>query len=104
VQVDPVEPKLKPPGTKHLKLNCDILLSNSAFKFHLCRYSEVVDDGGHPMSTLGPRPGTFGAFGTYGTFGNGTSPNGSEAAAAWAAAEAAAAAAGAYTRSRYSST
>ena len=29
VQVDPMKPKLKPPGIKRLKLNCDILLSNS---------------------------------------------------------------------------
>jgi len=39
VQVDPVKPMLKPPGTKHLKLKCDILLSTSAFRFHLRRYS-----------------------------------------------------------------
>jgi 4-hydroxy-3-methylbut-2-enyl diphosphate reductase IspH len=34
-----VKPKLKPPGTKRLKLNCDILLSTSAFKFNLRRYT-----------------------------------------------------------------
>jgi hypothetical protein len=34
-----MKPKLKPPGTKRLKLNCDILLSTSAFKFNLRRYS-----------------------------------------------------------------
>jgi len=39
VQVDPMEPKLKPPGAKRLKLKCDILLSTSAFKFILRRYS-----------------------------------------------------------------
>jgi hypothetical protein len=39
VQVDPVKPKLKPPGTKHLKLKCDMLLSTSAFKFNVCRYN-----------------------------------------------------------------
>jgi hypothetical protein len=39
VQVDPIEPKLKPPGTKRLKLNCDILLSTSAFRFNLRRNS-----------------------------------------------------------------
>ena len=34
--------KLKPPGTKRLKPNCDILLSTSAFKFNLrhCNKSE----------------------------------------------------------------
>jgi hypothetical protein len=32
---------LKPPGTKRLKLDCDVLLSISAFKFKLRRYSVV---------------------------------------------------------------
>jgi hypothetical protein len=36
-----MKPKLKPTGTKRLKLKCDILLSNSAFKFKLCRYNQV---------------------------------------------------------------
>ena len=35
-----MKPKLKPPGTKRLKLKCDILLSTSAFKFNLRRYSQ----------------------------------------------------------------
>jgi hypothetical protein len=39
VQVDPIKPKLKPPGTKRLKLNCDALLSTSAFKLNLRRYT-----------------------------------------------------------------
>jgi len=39
VQVDPIEPNLKLPGTKRLKLKCDILLSNFAFKFNLRSYS-----------------------------------------------------------------
>jgi hypothetical protein len=39
VQVDPIKPKLKPPGTKLLKPKCDILLSISAFKFSLRRYT-----------------------------------------------------------------
>ena len=38
---DPIEPTLKPPGTKRLKVNCDILLSISAFKFNLRRYSKA---------------------------------------------------------------
>ena len=38
VQVDPIKPKLKPPGTKRLKPNCDVLLSISAFEFNLRRY------------------------------------------------------------------
>jgi hypothetical protein len=40
VQVDPIKPKLKPPGTKPLKLKCDIMLSNIAFKFNLRCYRE----------------------------------------------------------------
>ena len=46
VQVEPIKPKLKPPGTKRLKLKCVILLSTSAFKFNLRRYIS--------MSTLKP--------------------------------------------------
>jgi len=45
VQVDPIKPKLKPPGSKRLNLNCDVLLSNFAFKFILCHYSM----GGYSM-------------------------------------------------------
>ena len=30
-----MKPKLKPPGTKRLKLDCDMLLSTAAFKFNL---------------------------------------------------------------------
>ena len=40
MQVDPIKPKLKPPGTKRLKLKCDVLLSTSAFKFNLRRYTK----------------------------------------------------------------
>ena len=39
VQADPIKPKLTPPGTKRLTLNSDILLSTSAFKFNLRRYT-----------------------------------------------------------------
>ena len=39
VQVDTMKPKLKPPGTNHLKLMCDMLLSTSAFKLNVRRYS-----------------------------------------------------------------
>ena len=42
VQVDPMKPKLKPPGTKRLKLKCDVLLSNFAFKFNLRHYIPVL--------------------------------------------------------------
>jgi hypothetical protein len=40
VQVDPMKPRLKPPGTERLKLRCDILLSTSAFKLNLRRYTQ----------------------------------------------------------------
>jgi len=39
VQVDPINPMSKPPGSKHLKLKCDELLSSFAFKFNLRRYT-----------------------------------------------------------------
>ena len=32
MQVDPIEPTLKAPGTERLKLKCEILLPTSAFK------------------------------------------------------------------------
>ena len=37
--MDPIKPNLKPPGTKRLKLNCDVLLSTSALEFNLRRYN-----------------------------------------------------------------
>jgi len=39
VQVDPIKPKLKTPGTNLLTLNCDEPLSTFAFKFNLRRYT-----------------------------------------------------------------
>ena len=42
MQVDPIKPKLKAPGTKRVKLNCDVLLSTSAFKFKLRRYTKAA--------------------------------------------------------------
>ena len=39
VQVNPIKPMLKPPGTKQLKLQCDTLLPIFAFKFNLRNYS-----------------------------------------------------------------
>jgi len=42
VQVDPMRPKLKPPGTKRLKLiKCDLLLSSFTFEFNLRRYTKM---------------------------------------------------------------
>jgi len=42
VQVDPMTPMLTPPGIKHLKRKCDILLSSFASKFKLRRYILVL--------------------------------------------------------------
>jgi hypothetical protein len=39
VQVEPIKPALKAPGSERLKLNCDDVLSNFAFKFNLRRYN-----------------------------------------------------------------
>jgi len=39
-----MKPKLKPPGTKRLKLDCEILLSSVTFIFKLRRY--------HPANAL----------------------------------------------------
>ena len=38
MQVDPIKPTVKAPGTKRLKLICDDPLSNFAFKYNLRRY------------------------------------------------------------------
>jgi hypothetical protein len=43
VQVDPVKPTLKLPGTERLKLKCDILLSTAAFKFNFRRCMKEID-------------------------------------------------------------
>jgi len=43
VQVDPIKPMLKPPGTKRLKLECAELGSNFAFNFNLRRYTTGED-------------------------------------------------------------
>jgi len=41
VQVDPINPVLKAPGTESLKPRYDELLSNFAFKFNLRHYTTV---------------------------------------------------------------
>ena len=45
MQAHPIKPALKPPGSKRLKLECDILLSNFASKFSLRRYSKGKGKG-----------------------------------------------------------
>ena len=52
MQLDPMEPKLKPPGTERLILKCDVLLSTSAFKLSLRRYNEVLIDDERQGLTL----------------------------------------------------
>ena len=43
MQVDPIKPKSKPPGTGRLQLKRDILLSTSAFNFKLRRYIQEAE-------------------------------------------------------------
>jgi len=53
VQVAPIKPQLKAPGTKRLKLKHDGPLSNFAFKFNLRRYSKVDEQGFEQMDNAG---------------------------------------------------
>ena len=41
MQVDPIKPTLKAPGSNRLKLKIDILLSTAARKFNLSRHSKA---------------------------------------------------------------
>jgi hypothetical protein len=50
VQVDPMKPALKAPGTKPLKLKYDELLSSFAFNFNLRRYIKATE----LLFTVGP--------------------------------------------------
>ena len=43
MQVDPIKPALKAPGTERLKLEYDELLSSSAFQLNLRRYIEGLE-------------------------------------------------------------
>jgi hypothetical protein len=62
VHVDPLKPKLRPPGTKSLKPEYDGLLSNFGFKFNLRRYIPAGLGRRQPLAVLsGP---TF-AAGAY---------------------------------------
>ena len=45
MQVQPMKPVLKPPGSALLKLRYDGPLSNFAFKFNSRRYDEAVAGG-----------------------------------------------------------
>ena len=44
MQVDPIKPRLKLPGTKRLKLKCDEPFSRFAFKFKLRRYNSATTE------------------------------------------------------------
>ena len=44
MQVGPMKPTLKAPGTKRLKLKYDVPQLNFAFEFNLRRYIEAVND------------------------------------------------------------
>jgi len=44
VQVDPIKPTLKTPGTKRSKLKYDRPLSSFAFKFNLRRYNKATSN------------------------------------------------------------
>ena len=50
VQVDPIKPTLKAPGTKPFKLEAEKLLSNHGFKFDLRRY--IVASAEHGSITM----------------------------------------------------
>ena len=52
VQLEPIRLALKAPGTKRLKLKCDILLSTFAFKFNLRRCNLVFPISGPKKSGL----------------------------------------------------
>ena len=47
MQVDPIKPTSKAPGSKHLKLNYDYPPSESAFKFKLRHYSKAAEVVGY---------------------------------------------------------
>jgi hypothetical protein len=59
-----MKPTLKPPGTKRLKLKCDILLSTSAFKSKLHHYTTAwraapATYGAAAVSTYGNNGETY---------------------------------------------
>ena len=52
MQVDPIKPSLKAPGTKRLRLKHDTPLSNFAFTFNLRRYTEAAGTGGGAKTAM----------------------------------------------------
>ena len=60
MQVDPIKPKLKLPGTKRLKLKCDTPLSDFAFRFQLRRYTLAgLADPKKEEARLGKQAGAY---------------------------------------------
>ena len=59
VQVDPIKPTLKAPGTKRLKLNYDKLLSSFAFNSNLCCYTEAGTRATAVAATATVGPGSL---------------------------------------------
>ena len=77
MQADPISPTLKAPGTKPLKLQCDMLLSTSAFKFNLRRYdleSTWGEAALHDPTLNLPKPGGLLVLGAEPSGGGGGTP------------------------------
>ena len=53
MQVDPINPTLKAPGAKRLKVESDKVLSCSAFNFNLRRYVEACGENFVSFRMLG---------------------------------------------------
>ena len=52
MQVDPINPMLKAPGTHLLTLKYDEMLSSFAFKFNLRRYNQVPEMHRVPLTEI----------------------------------------------------
>ena len=65
MQVDPMTPMLKAPGTKLLKVKCDKLLSRFAFNFNLHRYSEELREHCIKEDLPACREGEAGTWGLH---------------------------------------
>ena len=54
MQVDPIKPTLKPPGTRRLKVHDDEPPSNVSFTTNLRRYTEEAAAGAYLHSSASP--------------------------------------------------
>ena len=61
VQVEPMKPVLKAPGSKHLKLNHNNLLTRFAFNFNLRRYTSAAASSPLASYTASPDRDRFAA-------------------------------------------